>query len=162
MMKTMGTLGPRSNSKKNEVKGTEEGSNHSHRYHNSHRNDDNFSGDNKLGKGGFGHVYKGMLKEGKKIAVKRLSKDSAQGLDEFKNEVTLIVKLQHHNLVKLFSCCIKGDERMLIYEYLPNGDGIARGLLYLHHDSKLRVIHRDLKAITGQSYESEDFRLWLG
>ncbi|XVF04055.1 hypothetical protein REPUB_Repub05bG0048000 [Reevesia pubescens] len=131
---------------------------------------DNFSSNNKLGQGGFGHVYKGMLKEGKEIAVKRLSKDSAQGLDEFKNEVTLIVKLQHRNLVKLFGCCIKGDERMLIYEYLPNGsldyfifdktgnklldwhrrmhviDGIARGLLYLHHDSRLRVIHRDLKA----------------
>ncbi|XP_022717014.1 G-type lectin S-receptor-like serine/threonine-protein kinase At4g27290 isoform X1 [Durio zibethinus] len=131
---------------------------------------DNFSTSNKLGQGGFGHVYKGMLKEGKEIAVKRLSKDSGQGLDEFKNEVTLIVKLQHRNLVKLFGFCIKGDERMLIYEYLPNKsldyfifdktrnklldwhrrmhviDGIARGLLYLHHDSRLRIIHRDLKA----------------
>ncbi|XP_022753204.1 G-type lectin S-receptor-like serine/threonine-protein kinase At4g27290 isoform X2 [Durio zibethinus] len=124
---------------------------------------DNFSSNNKLGQGGFGHVYKGMLKEGKEIAVKRLSKDSGQGLDEFKNEVTLIVKLQHRNLVKLIGCCIKGDERMLIYEYLPNKnktrnrlldwhrrrhiiDGIARGLLYLHHDSRLRIIHRDLKA----------------
>ncbi|MBA0660903.1 hypothetical protein Goklo_012846 [Gossypium klotzschianum] len=130
----------------------------------------NFSSNNKLGQGGFGNVYKGMLKEGTEIAVKRLSKDSGQGFDEFKNEVTLIVKLQHRNLVKLFGCCIKGDERMLIYEYLPNKsldnfifdktrnklldwerrfhiiDGIARGLLYLHHDSRLRIIHRDLKA----------------
>ncbi|MBA0746998.1 hypothetical protein Gogos_009468 [Gossypium gossypioides] len=113
----------------------------------------NFSSNNKLGQGGFGNVYKGMLKEGKEIAVKRLSKDLGQGFDEFKNEVTLIVKLQHRNLVKLFGCCIKGDERMLIYEYLPNKsldnfifDGIARGLLYLHHDSRLRIIHRDLKA----------------
>ncbi|XP_052883606.1 G-type lectin S-receptor-like serine/threonine-protein kinase SD1-1 [Gossypium arboreum] len=130
----------------------------------------NFSSNNKLGQGGFGHVYKGMLKEGKEIAVKRLSKDSGQGFDEFKNEVTLIVKLQHRNLVKLFGCCLKGDESMLIYEYLPNKsldnfifdktrnkllnwerrfhiiDGIARGLLYLHHDSRLRIIHRDLKA----------------
>ncbi|MBA0693201.1 hypothetical protein Goari_010700 [Gossypium aridum] len=80
----------------------------------------NFSSNKKLGQGGFGNVYKGMLKEGKEIAVKRLSKDSGQGFDEFKNEVTLIVKLQHRNLVKLFGCCIKGDERMLIYEYLPN------------------------------------------
>ncbi|GMJ15932.1 hypothetical protein like AT4G27290 [Hibiscus trionum] len=130
----------------------------------------NFSSVNKLGQGGFGSVYKGVLKEGREIAVKRLSKDSGQGLDEFKNEVTLIVKLQHRNLVKLFGCCIKGYERMLIYEYLPNKsldnfifdkernkfldwqrrfhiiDGIARGLLYLHHDSRLRIIHRDLKA----------------
>ncbi|KAE8691891.1 S-locus lectin protein kinase family protein, putative isoform 1 [Hibiscus syriacus] len=130
----------------------------------------NFSTANKLGQGGFGCVYKGLLEEGREIAVKRLSKDSGQGLDEFKNEVTLIVKLQHRNLVKLFGCCIKGDERMLIYEYLPNKsldnfifdkrrnklvdwqrrfniiDGIARGLLYLHHDSRLRIIHRDLKA----------------
>ncbi|XVF70460.1 hypothetical protein PTKIN_Ptkin11bG0163400 [Pterospermum kingtungense] len=131
---------------------------------------DNFSSNNELGQGGFGHVYKGILKEGKEIAVKRLSKDSGQGLDEFKNEFTLIAKLQHRNLVKLFGCCIQGDERMLIYEYLPNRsldsfifdktreklldwpsrmhviDGIARGLLYLHHDSRLRIIHRDLKA----------------
>ncbi|KAG5235586.1 G-type lectin S-receptor serine/threonine-protein kinase [Salix suchowensis] len=130
----------------------------------------NFSADNKLGEGGFGPVYKGTLRDGQEIAVKRLSKNSRQGLDEFKNEVKHIVKLQHRNLVKLLGCCIEGDEYMLIYEFLPNKslnffifdetaslnldwpkryniiNGIARGLLYLHQDSRLRVIHRDLKA----------------
>ncbi|EOY12731.1 S-locus lectin protein kinase family protein, putative [Theobroma cacao] len=130
----------------------------------------NFSSNNQLGQGGFGPVYKGTLIEGQEIAVKRLSKNSGQGLEEFKNEVTLIAKLQHRNLVKLFGCCIRRDERMLIYEYMPNKsldyfifdptrskfldwhsrmhivDGIARGLLYLHHDSRLRIIHRDVKA----------------
>ncbi|KAJ9671925.1 hypothetical protein PVL29_025530 [Vitis rotundifolia] len=131
---------------------------------------DNFSNDNKLGEGGFGPVYKGMLQDGKEIAVKRLSKESRQGLDEFKNEVIHISKLQHRNLVKLLGCCIHGEEKMLIYEYMPNKsldffifdgmqsmvldwpkrfviiNGIARGLLYLHQDSRLRIIHRDLKA----------------
>ncbi|XP_010247747.1 PREDICTED: G-type lectin S-receptor-like serine/threonine-protein kinase At4g27290 isoform X2 [Nelumbo nucifera] len=131
---------------------------------------DNFSDTNKLGEGGFGPVYKGKSVEGQEIAVKRLSKSSIQGLDEFKNEVILISKLQHRNLVKLLGCCIQGEERMLIYEYMDNKSldsfifdekrsklmdwemrlhiimGIARGLLYLHQDSRLRIIHRDLKA----------------
>ncbi|XP_028105305.1 G-type lectin S-receptor-like serine/threonine-protein kinase RKS1, partial [Camellia sinensis] len=115
-----------------------------------------FSIDNKLGEGGFGPVYKGTLEGGQEIAVKRLSKNSGQGLDEFKNEVICIAKLQHRNLVKLLGCCIQGEEKMLIYEYMPNKsldyfifdqtqsgllvwpkrfhiiNGIARGLLYLH------------------------------
>ncbi|XP_024157088.1 G-type lectin S-receptor-like serine/threonine-protein kinase At4g27290 isoform X1 [Rosa chinensis] len=131
---------------------------------------DNFSENRKLGQGGFGSVFKGILQDGKEIAVKRLSKHSKQGLDEFKNEVTHIVKLQHRNLVKLLGCCIQEDEMMLIYECMPNKsldffifdqrrsllldwpkrfdiiNGIARGILYLHQDSRLRVIHRDLKA----------------
>ncbi|CAL5402885.1 unnamed protein product [Camellia sinensis] len=132
---------------------------------------DNFSINNKLGEGGFGPVYKGELKGGQEIAVKRLSRNSSQGLDEFKNEVSYIAKLQHRNLVKLLGCCIQGEEKMLIYEYMPNKsldyfifgiktqstlldwptrfhiiDGISRGLLYLHQDSRLRIIHRDLKA----------------
>ncbi|GJU93629.1 G-type lectin S-receptor-like serine/threonine-protein kinase [Tanacetum coccineum] len=129
-----------------------------------------FSPENKLGEGGFGPVYKGMLEEGQEIAVKRLSQTSSQGIDEFKNEVICISKLQHRNLVKLLGCSIEGDERLLIYEYMPNRGldsfifdkmqsalldwtkrfniikGIARGLLYLHQDSRLRIIHRDLKA----------------
>nr|XP_023913316.1 G-type lectin S-receptor-like serine/threonine-protein kinase At4g27290 isoform X1 [Quercus suber]POF09452.1 g-type lectin s-receptor-like serine/threonine-protein kinase [Quercus suber] len=130
----------------------------------------NFSSYNKLGEGGFGLVYKGTLIDGKEIAVKRLSQKSGQGFSEFKNEVILIAKLQHRNLVRLLGYCIEGDEKMLIYEYMPNGSldsfifdqtkakvlgwsmrfniicGIARGLLYLHEDSRLRIIHRDLKA----------------
>ncbi|KAJ1428316.1 S-locus receptor kinase, C-terminal [Sesbania bispinosa] len=129
-----------------------------------------FSDEYKLGRGGFGTVFKGVLPDGKQIAVKRLSKTSVQGVDEFKNEVILIAKLQHRNLVRLLACCIEQNEKLLIYEYMPNSsldfhlfdkvkgaelnwkqrsniiNGIAKGLLYLHEDSRLRVIHRDLKA----------------
>ncbi|KAF8030034.1 hypothetical protein BT93_E2454 [Corymbia citriodora subsp. variegata] len=128
-----------------------------------------FSMTNKLGQGGFGSVYKGKMNDGREVAVKRLSSSSAQGVQEFKNEIILISKLQHRNLVKLIGCCTEGDEKLLVYEYLPNKsldtflfdsgkkveldwgkrfkiiEGIARGLLYLHRDSCLRVIHRDLK-----------------
>ncbi|CAL5411030.1 unnamed protein product [Camellia sinensis] len=105
---------------------------------------------------------KGQLSTGQEIAVKRISENSKQGLGEFKNEVILIAKLQHQNFVRLLECCIQGEERMLIYEYLPNDTtksnslewrkhfdiivGIARGVLYLHRDSRLRIIDRDLKA----------------
>ncbi|KAM0936466.1 putative protein kinase RLK-Pelle-DLSV family [Dioscorea sansibarensis] len=130
----------------------------------------NFSYLNLLGEGGFGPVYKGTLPGGQEIAVKRLSRSSGQGLEEFKNEIILIAKLQHRNLVRLLGCCIEGQEKLLVYEYMPNRsldafifdsakkvlldwkkrfeiiEGIARGLLYLHRDSRLRVIHRDLKA----------------
>uniref|UniRef100_A0A0D9YFW1 non-specific serine/threonine protein kinase n=2 Tax=Oryza glumipatula TaxID=40148 RepID=A0A0D9YFW1_9ORYZ len=130
----------------------------------------NFSAPNKLGEGGFGPVYKGNLPDGQDIAVKRLATNSGQGLVEFKNEVLLIAKLQHVNLVRLIGCCIQGEEKILIYEYMPNKsldfflfeksrrtaldwakrihiiEGIAHGLLYLHKHSRLRIIHRDLKA----------------
>ncbi|XP_060672906.1 G-type lectin S-receptor-like serine/threonine-protein kinase CES101 isoform X2 [Ziziphus jujuba] len=129
---------------------------------------DNFSVLNKLGEGGYGPVYKGKL-QGYEIAVKRLSKNSGQGMAEFKSEVELISKLQHRNLVKLLGCCIEREEKILIYEYMPNRSldsfifdpvkqqlldwrkrkhiikGIAQGLLYLHKYSRLRIIHRDLK-----------------
>ncbi|PON62140.1 Serine/threonine protein kinase [Trema orientale] len=128
----------------------------------------NFSPENKLGEGGFGPVYKGEL-QGYDIAVKRLSKNSGQGQIEFKNEIELISKLQHRNLVRLLGCCILRDEKIIIYEYMPNNsldafifdplkrplldwrkrrhiiEGIAQGLLYLHKYSRLRIIHRDLK-----------------
>ncbi|XP_059623655.1 G-type lectin S-receptor-like serine/threonine-protein kinase RKS1 isoform X2 [Cornus florida] len=131
---------------------------------------DNFCVNRKLGEGGFGPVYKGELSNGQEIAVKRLSKNSGQGVIEFKNEVVLIAKLQHRNLVRVLGCCIENEETMLIYEYMPNKSldyfifdetrkslldwkkrheiivGIARGILYLHQDSRLRIIHRDLKA----------------
>ncbi|KAJ0575225.1 putative protein kinase RLK-Pelle-DLSV family [Helianthus annuus] len=83
---------------------------------------DHFSHRNKLGEGGFGEVYKGMLDDGQQIAVKRLrlSGNSGQGIEEFKNEIMLISKLQHRNLVKLLGCCIEGGERLLIYEYMTN------------------------------------------
>ncbi|KAK1417771.1 hypothetical protein QVD17_26905 [Tagetes erecta] len=129
-----------------------------------------FSNENKLGQGGFGPVYKGKLSDGREIAIKRLSRTSGQGLVEFKNELVLIAKLQHTNLVRVLGCCIHGEEKMLIYEYMPNKsldfflfdeskkalldwpkrwniiEGIAQGLLYLHKYSRMRVIHRDLKA----------------
>ncbi|THF96472.1 hypothetical protein TEA_017068 [Camellia sinensis var. sinensis] len=81
---------------------------------------DNFSDSNKLGQGGFGTVYKGVLSDGKEIAVKRLSRKSWQGLEEFMNEVIVIAKLQHRNLVRLLGCGIQGEEKLLIYEYMPN------------------------------------------
>ncbi|XP_042519245.1 cysteine-rich receptor-like protein kinase 10 [Macadamia integrifolia] len=125
---------------------------------------------NKIGEGGFGSVYKGMLPNGQEIAVKRLSRNSSQGVEEFKNEVVLVAKLQHCNFVRLLGFCLEGEEKILIYEFVSNKSldyflfddekhvqldwqrrykiiqGIARGFLYLHEDSCLRIIHRDLKA----------------
>ncbi|KAF7110411.1 hypothetical protein CFC21_110519 [Triticum aestivum] len=81
---------------------------------------DNFSEENKLGEGGFGPVYKGILRDGQEIAVKRLSKNSKQGLVEMRNEVVLVAKLQHKNLVRLLGCCIQEEEMLLVYEFLFN------------------------------------------
>jgi serine/threonine protein kinase len=159
---------------------------------------DNFSPENELGRGGFGSVYKGVFSGGQEIAVKRLSCTSGQGDSEFKNEILLLAKLQHRNLVRLLGFCIEGQERILVYEFIKNASldnfifgncfppfspyddptvlffllcvdlyavtdlkkrqlldwgvrykmigGVARGLLYLHEDSRYRIIHRDLKA----------------
>ncbi|MFQ6652296.1 hypothetical protein Gotur_024230, partial [Gossypium turneri] len=129
----------------------------------------NFSYSNKLGEGGFGEVYKGTLPSGQEIAVKRLSRSSGQGIEEFKNEALLVAKLQHRNLVRLLGFCLEREEKILIYEFVPNKSldcflfdpekqaqldwstrykiilGVARGILYLHEDSRLKIIHRDLK-----------------
>ncbi|EPS60083.1 hypothetical protein M569_14720 [Genlisea aurea] len=130
---------------------------------------DDFSEANELGRGGFGVVYQGILENGKKIAVKRLSSSSDQGDLEFKNEVLVMAKLQHKNLLKILGFTIEGTERLLIYQFAENLsldrfifdpvkrsqlgwdqrykiiEGIAQGLLYLHEDSRFRIIHRDLK-----------------
>ncbi|CAN8230931.1 unnamed protein product [Cochlearia groenlandica] len=130
----------------------------------------NFSERNKLGEGGFGEVYKGILMNGTEVAVKRLSKTSGQGDIEFKNEVVVVAKLQHRNLVRLLGFSLHGQEKLLVYEYVSNKSldyflfdsnksnqldwtvrrniigGITRGILYLHQDSRLKIIHRDLKA----------------
>ncbi|KAI3510075.1 hypothetical protein L1887_25602 [Cichorium endivia] len=130
---------------------------------------DDFSPANKLGEGGFGPVYKGTLEDGRVIAVKQLSIASHQGKSQFVAEIATISAVQHRNLVKLYGCCIDGEKRLLVYEYLENKSldqalfgssklsltwptrfeicmGLARGLSYLHEESRIRVIHRDVKA----------------
>ncbi|XP_031261168.1 putative receptor-like protein kinase At4g00960 [Pistacia vera] len=130
----------------------------------------NFSDGNKIGEGGFGSVYKGTLHNGQEVAIKRLSRGSGQGLHEFRNEVALAAKLQHRKLVRILGFCAEKGEKILVYEFVPNKsldyflfdpekqgllnwpmrckiiEGIARGLLYLHEDSRFRIIHCDLKA----------------
>uniref|UniRef100_A0A1J3EX37 Cysteine-rich receptor-like protein kinase 10 n=1 Tax=Noccaea caerulescens TaxID=107243 RepID=A0A1J3EX37_NOCCA len=131
---------------------------------------DFFSEKNRLGHGGFGPVYKGLMPSGEEIAVKKLSVNSRQGSREFTNEVKLLLRIQHKNLVSLLGCCFHGQEKILVYEYLPNRSldyflfdkinpglldwynrwriiiGVARGLLYLHEEAPIRIIHRDIKA----------------
>ncbi|KAH7845147.1 hypothetical protein Vadar_024910 [Vaccinium darrowii] len=131
----------------------------------------NFDPANKIGEGGFGPVYKGVLSDGAVIAVKQLSSKSKQGNREFVNEIGMIAALQHPNLVKLYGCCIEGNQLLLIYEYMINNSlaralfgsagqilnldwptrkkicvGIAQGLAYLHEESRLKIVHRDIKA----------------
>ncbi|KAI3457606.1 hypothetical protein Pfo_014269 [Paulownia fortunei] len=131
----------------------------------------NFDPANKIGEGGFGPVYKGLLSDGTIIAVKQLSSKSKQGNREFVNEIGMISALQHPHLVKLHGCCIEGNQLLLVYEYMENNSlaralfgpeehqlhldwpsrhkiciGIARGLAYLHEESRLKIVHRDIKA----------------
>jgi len=82
---------------------------------------DGFSDGNLLGRGGFGPVYKGVLQDGQQIAVKKLSLGSRQGVREFLNEVRLLLKVQHRNLVSLLGCCASSGQKMLVYPYFPNG-----------------------------------------
>ncbi|XP_050367627.1 cold-responsive protein kinase 1 [Argentina anserina] len=126
---------------------------------------------NKIGEGGFGSVYKGRLKDGNLAAIKVLSTESKQGVKEFLTEIDVISKIEHGNLVKLYGCCIEGDQRILVYNYLENNSlaqtllgggysniqfnwrtrrgiaiGIACGLAFLHGDVRPHIIHRDIKA----------------
>ncbi|GKV50306.1 hypothetical protein SLEP1_g57018 [Rubroshorea leprosula] len=130
---------------------------------------DDFSPSNKLGEGGFGPVHKGKLSDGRVVAVKQLSVASHQGTSQFVTEISTISAVQHRNLVKLYGCCIEGNRRLLVYEYLENKSldqalfgnkdlhldwptrfsiclATARGLAYLHEESRPRIIHRDVKA----------------
>ncbi|TVU04234.1 hypothetical protein EJB05_50181, partial [Eragrostis curvula] len=109
----------------------------------------NFAEENKLGHGGFGAVYKGLLPDGRQIAVKKLDKASGQGIKELRNELLLVAKLRHNNLAKLLGVCLKGEEKLLLLDWDTRYRiiyGTARGLLYLHEDSQIKIIHRDLKA----------------
>ncbi|KAK4589474.1 hypothetical protein RGQ29_020160 [Quercus rubra] len=133
----------------------------------------NFNAANKIGEGGFGSVYKGILFDGTVIAVKQLSSKSKQGSREFVNEIGMISGLQHPNLVRLYGCCIEGKQLLLVYEYMENNSlahalfgngsadgqlnldwlarqkicvGMARGLVFLHEESTLKIVHRDIKS----------------
>ncbi|XP_027100620.1 cysteine-rich receptor-like protein kinase 3 isoform X1 [Coffea arabica] len=138
-------------------------------YETLERATDYFNNANKLGQGGSGSVYKGVLPNGQAVAVKRLFFNTTQWVDHFFNEVNLISGIQHKNLVQLLGCSITGPESLLVYEYVPNGSlhdhifvkknvqplswedrykiilGTAEGLAFLHEESKLRIIHRDIK-----------------
>ncbi|BAT88159.1 hypothetical protein LR48_Vigan09g144200 [Vigna angularis] len=130
----------------------------------------NFSEKNILGEGGFGAVYKGTMKNGKVVAVKKLfSGNSSEIDDNFESEVTLVSNVHHRNLVRLLGCCSKGQEKILVYEYMANNSldkflfgnrkgslnwkqryeivlGTARGLAYLHEEFYVSIIHRDIKS----------------
>ncbi|CAO2823718.1 unnamed protein product [Amaranthus hypochondriacus] len=131
----------------------------------------NFADENKLGEGGFGTVYKGKLRDGQEVAVKRFERNAIVGDIQFKTEILTLAKLHHKNLVRLLGFCMEEEEMLLIYEFVINKsldnhlfdpklhhgsltwdtrykiiNGVAKGLLYLHEDSRMRIIHRDLKA----------------
>lgn len=130
-----------------------------------------FHPSNRIGRGGFGVVYKGVLRDGAEVAIKSLSAESKQGTKEFLTELSMISNIRHPNLVQLIGCCVEGDYRILVYEYLENNSlasallgsnsscieldwskraaiclGTATGLAFLHEDVKPRIVHRDIKA----------------
>ncbi|RRT46889.1 hypothetical protein B296_00054132, partial [Ensete ventricosum] len=133
---------------------------------------DNFSPDKKIGRGGFGTVYKGTLRNGVAVAIKVLSAESKQGVKEFLTEIDTIANVRHPNLVELIGCCVQDSSRILVYEHMENGSldrtllgmnidkttklswnirsaiciGTARGLAYLHEDLEPPIVHRDIKA----------------
>ncbi|KAL9666268.1 hypothetical protein QQ045_000594 [Rhodiola kirilowii] len=146
-----------------------------------------FMRENILGEGGFGAVYKGWLPDGKLVAVKQLKAGSGQGEREFRAEVEIISRVHHRHLVSLVGYCISEHQRLLIYEFVPNGTlehhlhgkgmpvlewtkrmkialGAARGLAYLHEDCHPKIIHRDIKSaniLLDDSFEAQvaDFGL---
>ncbi|CAL5196807.1 unnamed protein product [Lathyrus oleraceus] len=128
-----------------------------------------FSLANKIGQGGFGSVYKGKLRDGCLVAIKVLSAESKQGVQEFLTEIKVISSIEHENLVKLYGCCVENNHRILVYGYLENNSlaqtllghsnikfswdvrhnicvGVARGLAFLHGEVQPHIIHRDIKA----------------
>ncbi|PNX83916.1 cysteine-rich receptor-like protein kinase 2-like protein, partial [Trifolium pratense] len=112
----------------------------------------NFSDENKLGEGGFGDVYKGTLKNGNVVAVKKLVLGKSSKIDnDFESEVKLISNVHHRNLVRLLGCCSKNQERILVYEYMANSSldkfffGTAKELAYLNEEFHISIIHRDIK-----------------
>ncbi|CAM0901747.1 unnamed protein product [Alopecurus aequalis] len=132
---------------------------------------DNFNRNNKVGRGGFGTVYKGTTRNMQEVAVKVLSAESRQGSREFLTEIDVISNVKHPNLVELIGCCVEGDNRILVYEYLENSSldrallgsnsdpaiftwairsgiclGVAKGLAYLHEEIPSPIVHRDIKA----------------
>ncbi|CAL5025446.1 unnamed protein product [Urochloa decumbens] len=130
---------------------------------------ENFNSSNLLGEGGYGSVYKGKLSDGRVVAVKQLSQSSNQGKKQFAAEIETISRVQHRNLVRLYGCCLESNTPLLVYEYMENGSldhalfgkgglhldwptrfeiclGIARGIAYLHEESTIRIVHRDIKA----------------
>ncbi|XP_078176538.1 putative serine/threonine-protein kinase [Carex rostrata] len=132
---------------------------------------DNFHRDNKIGRGGFGTVYKGTLRSGQEVAVKVLAAESRQGIREFLTEIDVITNVKHPHLVELLGCCIQDNNRILVYEYLQNSSldhallgpysdpskldwsirrliciGVARGLAFLHEEVEPHIVHRDIKA----------------
>ncbi|MQM02990.1 hypothetical protein Taro_035765 [Colocasia esculenta] len=131
----------------------------------------NFTPTNRVGRGGFGVVYKGILRDGTPVAIKSLSAESKQGISEFLTEIDMVSSVRHPNLVKLIGCCIEGNNRMLVYEYLENNSlanallgprklqtfmdwpkratvciGTAQGLAFLHEEARPHIVHRDIKA----------------
>ncbi|XP_077225742.1 cold-responsive protein kinase 1-like isoform X2 [Tasmannia lanceolata] len=131
----------------------------------------NFHASNRIGRGGFGTVYKGTLQNGTQVAVKLLSTESNQGINDFLTEIDIITNVRHPNLVELIGCCFQGDNRALVYEYVENGSlhrallgskskmiildwdrrsnicmGTANGLAFLHEELDPHIVHRDIKA----------------
>lgn len=132
---------------------------------------DDFDRNAKIGRGGFGVVYKGILKDGTQVAVKSLCAESKQGVREFLTEINTISNVRHQNLVELIGCCVEGTHRILVYEFLEKNSldyallgkkihileldwkrrseiciGTARGLAYLHEELDPHIVHRDIKA----------------